>query len=250
MQGAGPAVRRKFVQGNHEIDMTNLKLVRQSEGDGPRRKLLEILSAAQRRGDARLPTERALTQRLRVKRGVVRQLLAELEAEEMIWRHVGRGTFIGRRPVQADADLKLVCDHSSPTELLEARFSLEPQLAAFAAKRASAAEIADLRMMNRKCAAAISYAVYEKWDESLHTAIARATRNRTLIAMFNGLNGVRREVIWNRMQNRRLDRDQQILFSRQHDEIVGAIESHDAEAARQVMRLHLESFDLMYLSIS
>ena len=81
-------------------------------------------------------------------------------------------------------------------------------------------------------------------------AIARATRNRTLIAMFNGLNAVRREVIWNRMQNRRLGRDQQVLFSRQHDAIVGAIEAHDAELARQAMRVHLESFDLMYLSIS
>jgi DNA-binding FadR family transcriptional regulator len=230
--------------------MTNLQLVKQPEDGGLRRRLSEIVSAAERRGEERLPTERALAQRLGAKRGAVRQLLAELEADERIWRHVGRGTFVGRRPVQADADLKLVCDHSSPTELLEARLSLEPQLAAFAARRASDAEIAELRAMSRKCAAAISYAVYEKWDESLHTAIARATRNRTLIAMFNGLNAVRREVIWNRTRSRRFEREQQIAFSKQHDAIVVAIERHDADAARQAMRLHLESFERMYLSIA
>jgi DNA-binding FadR family transcriptional regulator len=230
--------------------MTNLKLVKQPEGDGLRRKLLQIVSAAEQRHDGRLPTERALTRQLGVKRGVVRQFLAELEAEEKIWRHVGRGTFAGRRPVQADPELKLVCDHSSPTELLEARLVLEPQLAAFAAKRASDAEIAELRTMTRKCATAISYAVYERWDESLHGAIARASRNRTLIALFNGLNAVRREVIWNRMRHQRLDREQQASFSKQHEAIVGAIEAHDAESARQAMRRHLESFDRLYLSVT
>ena len=230
--------------------MTNLELVKQPASDNLRRRLLEIVAAAERRGDGRLPPERELTVRLAIKRGLLRRLLAELEAGEKIWRHVGRGTFAGRRPVQADPDLKLVCEHSSPTELLEARLVIEPQLAAFAATRASDAEIAELRMMARKCAAAISYAVYEKWDESLHGAIARTARNRTLIALFNGLNAVRREVIWNRIRNQRLDREQQGFFSTQHEEIVRAIGLHDPESARQAMRRHLESFGRLYLSIA
>ena len=230
--------------------MTNLALVKLPEGEGTRRKLLQIVSDASQRGDGRLPTEREFTQLLGVKRGVVRQLLAELEAEGKIWRHVGRGTFAGKRPALANPELKLVCDHSSPTELLEARLVLEPQLAAFAAKRASDAEIAELRMMTRKCAAAISYPVYEKWDEALHGAIARASRNRTLIALFNGLNTVRREVIWNRIREQRLERQQQASFCKQHVEIVAAIEVHDADSARQAMRCHLESFGRLYLSVS
>jgi DNA-binding FadR family transcriptional regulator len=230
--------------------VTNLKLVRTASEDHLRRKLLEIVAAAERTSDARLPPERELTARLAVKRGYLRQLLAELEADEKIWRHVGRGTFAGRRPVQADTDLRLVCGHSSPSELLEARLVVEPQLAGFAATRAADAEIAELRAMGRKCAAAISYPVYEKWDEALHSAIARAARNRTLIALFNGLNAVRREVIWNRLRHQRLDREQQTFFSGQHEAIVRAIESHDADKARQEMRRHLESFDRLYLSVA
>jgi len=230
--------------------MTNLKLVRKPRRDTLRRRLLDIVSAAEHSNDARLPPERELTTRFAVKRGHLRKLLSELEADGKIWRHVGRGTFAGSRPVQADPDLILVCGHSSPTELLEARLVIEPQLAALAATRASDAEIAELRTMTRKCAAAISYDVYEKWDESLHSAIARAARNRTLIAVFNGVNAVRREVIWNRLRDRRLDREQQRFFSAQHQGIVRAIEMHDAEAARQAMRRHLESFDRLYLSVA
>jgi DNA-binding FadR family transcriptional regulator len=231
--------------------VTNLKLVRRNGVDAPvRRRLLEIVAAAERSHDGRLPPERELTRRLAVKRGHLRQLLAELEADEKIWRHVGRGTFAGKRPVRSDADLRLVCEHSSPSELLEARVVVEPQLAAFAATRASDAEIAELRAMARKCAAAISYPVYEKWDEALHSAIARAARNRTLIALFNGLNAVRREVIWKRLRHQQLDREQQDFFSRQHEAIVGAIAAHDAEQARQAMRAHLESFERLYLSVA
>ena len=230
--------------------MTNLKLVRPAADTHLRRKLLDIVAAAERAHDGRLPPERELTARLAVKRGRLRQLLAELEADEKIWRHVGRGTFAGRRPVQADTDLRLVCEHSSPSELLEARLVVEPQLAAFAATRASDAEIGELRATARKCAAAISYPVYEKWDEALHGAIARASRNRTLIALFNGLNAVRREVIWDRLRHHKLDRGQQAFFSRQHEAIVRAIGAHDAESARQAMRRHLESFDRLYLALA
>ena len=47
----------------------------------------------------RLPPERALCLQFGVMRGELRKALAELESDGLIWRHVGRGTFIGARPV-------------------------------------------------------------------------------------------------------------------------------------------------------
>ena len=236
--------------------MTNSELVIRNRPphrppDQRRRALLDIIKAASRTDGGRLPPERRLTEALGIKRGPLRNLLAELEAEGLIWRHVGRGTFAGRRPANADADLKLVCEHSSPTELLEARIVVEPHLAALAAVRASGIEVAELEQMARKCAAATSYDLYEKWDESLHRAIAVASRNRTLIAVFNGLNAVRREIVWARIRPRQkqMEREQQRSFSRQHDEIVRTIRLRNPEAARQAMRDHLESFNVLYHSI-
>ena len=166
--------------------MTNERLVIQRPESDPRGRLDDILAEARHADDHRLPTERRLTQLLGIKRGPLRRLLSELEAEGKIWRHVGRGTFAGERPVHADVDLKIVCEHSSPAEVLEARTAIEPQLAALAAVRASAKEIAELSQLAKKCASAPNFDVYEKLDERFHGGIARASGNRTLIALFNG----------------------------------------------------------------
>ena len=230
--------------------MTKIELVG-DHVDLLRRKLFRIVAAAERSNGGRLPPERELTSLLAIKRGRLRLLLAELEADGKIWRHVGRGTFVGPRPAQADPDLKIVCEHSSPSELLEARLVVEPELARLAAVRASVAEIADLRLMARKCATATSFAIYEKWDESLHSAIARGARNRTLVALFNGLNAIRRAVIWDRLRERRqkLDREEQHEYSEQHEAIVHSIDSHDPDAARDAMRRHLQSCERLYHSV-
>ena len=41
-----------------------------------------------------------MSQTLGVTRAELRKALAVLEAENQIWRHVGKGTFIGSRPIE------------------------------------------------------------------------------------------------------------------------------------------------------
>ncbi|HSM39403.1 MAG TPA: winged helix-turn-helix domain-containing protein, partial [Afifellaceae bacterium] len=53
----------------------------------------------------RLPPERELCKHFGVSRSELRKALAVLESEGQIWRHVGRGTFIGSRPVLNISDV-------------------------------------------------------------------------------------------------------------------------------------------------
>ena len=76
---------------------------------------------------ARLPPESQLAEELGVSRGTLRHALADLEAEGLIWRHVGRGTFIGNRPVDTVQDLSAVTRRTNPAVVMEARLSLEPE---------------------------------------------------------------------------------------------------------------------------
>ena len=60
--------------------------------------LAEYLSSDRYPLHSRLPPERQLCELLQVSRTALRNGLEELEREGRIWRHVGKGTFVGGRP--------------------------------------------------------------------------------------------------------------------------------------------------------
>ena len=83
--------------------------------------------------EGRLPPERELAAQLRVGRSTLRKALEILEAECEIWRHVGQGTFVGRRSSKLQAETFMNLSTVSPRELLDARLCLEPAIASCAA---------------------------------------------------------------------------------------------------------------------
>lgn len=103
-----------------------------------RRLLAELAPDA---GD-RLPAERMLAMRLGCSRETLRKGLATLEREGEIWRHVGQGTFRGARPRHLPVRDMLLVEGATPPDLMRARILLEPQVAAEAARRAEAPDIA------------------------------------------------------------------------------------------------------------
>jgi DNA-binding transcriptional MocR family regulator len=68
----------------------------------------------------RLPPERELCRVFDVSRADLRKGLAALEADGLIWRHVGRGTFIGARPVHNLADVAFLGQQANPAQVLDA----------------------------------------------------------------------------------------------------------------------------------
>ncbi|MGH6944973.1 MAG: FadR/GntR family transcriptional regulator [Geminicoccaceae bacterium] len=189
----------------------------------------------------RLPPERELSVDLGVGRSTLRKALAVLEAEGLIWRHVGRGTFVGSRPVDPAAGLSLVAKPGSPAEDMEVRLMFEPLMAGLAAVRASPAEIAYMRRCLLKSKAAPDWQTYELWDSTLHRAIAAATHNALMLAFLEAINALRQQDDWRQLRSASLTPDNQRLYSEQQHAIVDGIAARDSRAAAAAMRRHLSS---------
>jgi Transcriptional regulators len=110
----------------------------------------------------------------------LREGLEILEAEGRIWRHVGKGTFVGPRPLQGATGLDLVSAMTSPEEVLEVRLLFEPLIARLAATRATAPEIENIERLLEKSDGARDAKTWELWDGTLHRAVAQAAHNKLL----------------------------------------------------------------------
>lgn len=188
----------------------------------------------------RLPPERRLCEILGVSRSQLRAALRVLEEDGLIWRHVGRGTFIGARPVLNLNDVKFLGELASPEQVLESRAAIEPPLAQLAATHGSQSDLAEIAQCAQRCRAAKNWRSYEAWDNNLHDAIARATRNKLLIYLFETLNVLRRSIVWDQHRQTEGPRTDHISF-REHDDIIAAITNRDGEQAALAMRNHLLS---------
>ena len=193
--------------------------------------------------DGRLPPERRLTQTLGVSRSELRKALAVLEAEGQLWRHVGKGTFVGSRPLDTQADIAAITRRTNPAEVMKTRLLLEPEVTRLAALNATPAQIAEMRICLRKSREAGSWRQYENWDNRLHRVIAEATQNNLLLALLDTLSAVRRAVAWGRLRANPVKPDPDHHSFAEHDAIVAAIVERDMARAAACMRRHLESVE-------
>lgn len=221
-------------------------MTRSSKGDALARLRGWIESEALSAGD-RLPAERRLASRIGCSRETLRSALDRLEAEGEIWRHVGQGTFLGRRPAGQPLRDRLLIEATSPRELMDARLLLEPQVAAAAARRAGSADIALLERCLSAGRAACDRASCEQADSAFHGAVAGAAQNPVLSALLAYLSDARRRAPWQREWDQTYRRigvaEFTGLHSDQHANVVAAITQRDPEAAEAAMRRHLETID-------
>ncbi|HUF45110.1 MAG TPA: FCD domain-containing protein [Aestuariivirgaceae bacterium] len=191
----------------------------------------------------RVPPERELCEALGVSRGELRKALAILEQEGELWRHVGKGTFLGARPAEELSSVAAIAHRTNPREVMHARLLIEPQIAGEAALNATAAHITEMRQCLKGSQEALSWRHYESWDNRLHRTVAEATGNTVLLALFDTLNAVRRAVVWGRLrqQPERPPADHHSFA--EHRAMVEAIVERDRPGAAAAMRRHLETVE-------
>jgi uncharacterized membrane protein YedE/YeeE len=80
----------------------------------------------------RLPSERVLAVQLHTTRAKLRTAMRQLEFEGLVWRGVGKGTFVGPKPAH-ESSIKQLKLQENPAHVMRARLALEPELAGLAA---------------------------------------------------------------------------------------------------------------------
>ena len=203
-------------------------------------RLRDVIESAGYRHNDRIPPERDLCKQLGTTRNQLRKALAELEAQGRIWRHVGRGTFVGARPVLNLQDVTYLGDRIKPDQVMAVRYNIEPELSRLAALHAAKSDYEQLYLCAKRCRDAEDWRNYEAWDNNLHHAIARATKNQLYLYFFETLNSVRRSIVWGQPRETRGPAKTYSSFD-QHDEIVAAIVAGDGDGAADAMLRHLRS---------
>jgi DNA-binding FadR family transcriptional regulator len=193
--------------------------------------------------DGRLPPERDLSAALGVTRTELRKALGTLEAEGQIWRHVGKGTFMGSRPMDNLSDIAAMSKRTNPAELMRARLIIEPEIARAAALTATPMHLAELRMCQARTREAATWRQYETWDTRLHRTVAEATQNTPLLGLFDMLNALRRAVTWGRLRSNPVKPEPDHHSFTEHETIIMAIENRDMAGAAAAMRTHLQSVE-------
>jgi GntR family transcriptional regulator, transcriptional repressor for pyruvate dehydrogenase complex len=200
-----------------------------------------LLEPGQLGADGKLPTERALSERLGVGRRSVRRALEVLEAEGRIWRRQGSGTFAGPPPGGHPQILDRLVAETNVMDVMEVRLRIEPQLAQLAAIRATPPDIAKLRDIHAHIMRGTDADSRELWDGAFHHKIAECAGNRLYLAVFEMVDRVRQDAAWVNIREQARNADRLSLYSSQHKAIIDAIEAHDPIAAGQAMRTHLLS---------
>ncbi|MGA7852234.1 MAG: FadR/GntR family transcriptional regulator [Candidatus Acidiferrales bacterium] len=199
-----------------------------------------ILKGTLKSGD-QLPSERELALKFGVSRTAVREAVKALHEKGLVEAYSGRGTFITNgtsEAVRQSINLMLRIDQTDGSEnLAEVRQILEPEIAAIAATRIQAQQIALMReafsVMNN---ALKDPDAYIEADLDFHLALAEAAENPLILSLLDSIVGLLRE--------QRI----KIFFEEggpergqyHHARILAAIEKRDAEASRAAMRDHLE----------
>lgn len=187
----------------------------------------------------RLPPERDLAKELGVSRPSVREALIALEVEGYVEVRVGSGVYVlGPRP--AGRALPLPAD-SGPFELIKARWLIEAECAALAAKEATRAQIRAMeealdQMESDRDKGTMPLAA----DRLFHLRIAEASGNSALALVVKTLWDQRTGALFLRLEHHFDTPALWTVAIREHRDIVAAIARHDSGAARTAMRHHMD----------
>lgn len=208
----------------------------------------EILSDAYQPGVA-LPTERELVSATGLSRGSVREALRILEAQGLVHTRAGRygGTTVSQPTTNHLAShINLYAKgRSIPLRaLVEVRLALEPMVAALAAERRTAEDLATLKAISERIEAAAKEDVAAFLEENVnwHDAIAAASHNDLLHAFATSVSGLMFEASQIK-EFAAVEVRERVIVA--HAKILAAIEAGDPALARRRVERDVQAYGVI-----
>ena len=170
--------------------------------EAPKKRVLDELRKRLRENqseDGRLPPERELASVLSVSRRAVREALAKLEGEGVVWRRQGQGTFTEAPTTVNYGEIAKLANRVNPLEVVDTRLAIEP-LADRSALRASLADLEAMKRIAERALKAKSPGEYTRAHAAFHRKIAETAGNALLLAMVEMALQVREKVDWERVR--------------------------------------------------
>jgi GntR family transcriptional repressor for pyruvate dehydrogenase complex len=199
-----------------------------------------------------LPSERELQDHYGVSRPVVREAIKLLEARGLIAANSGQGAVVASdmtSPARDALVLAFFRAHACAEDILDTRVLLEPEIAALAARQATALQIRRLNSVARAFDDAdldgseeAREKLLERWpatDARFHVLLAEASQNPVLAILIEVIVGI----LWRqrRIGTRYPPDTERQRAQAQHRAIADAVAARDPDVARRAMIEHLAS---------
>jgi GntR family transcriptional repressor for pyruvate dehydrogenase complex len=187
-----------------------------------------------------LPPERELAQQFGVSRTAVREAVKALREKGLVEAYPGRGTFITDGTTSTigqslDRMMKIGQPEGS-AYLAEVRETLEPEIAALAARRADEEDLASMReLISVMDSARKDPEAFIEADLDFHLALAEAAANPLILSLIDSIVGLLRE---QRMRIFHVEGGPE-RGQYHHKRILEAIEHRDPLGAREAMKAHM-----------
>jgi DNA-binding FadR family transcriptional regulator len=187
----------------------------------------------------RLPAERDLARQLGVSRPSLREAIIALEVEGLLDVRVGSGIYVA--PAESRAQAAEIDGASGPFEVIQARWMIEGECAALAARHGTPAQLraikkahADLIRESRKDHNPLDA------DRAFHVAIAQATGNSALELVVQTLWDQRVGPLYRALETKLEYPAMAGDTTDEHEAVMTAILAREPAEARAAMRRHMD----------
>ena len=188
---------------------------------------------------ARLPAERDLARQLGVSRPSLREALIALEVEGLLDVRVGSGIYVAQSEGRAGG--AVLADASGPFEVIRARWMIEGECAALAARHGSPAQLRAIRKAHAELQKeAKRHHNPLDADRRFHVRIAEATGNSALELVVQTLWDQRVGPLYRALESKLEYPAMAAETIGEHEAVLAAILARDPAAARGAMRRHMD----------